>query len=269
MENASVFSSSRETAALAAVAVVIAWVLWRVVSQRRDSRCYASRSYWDRRYRRTTITTTTNATHDWYHDPKHAFGSIEDALRRRIRKGRFVEVVNNGGGSQRLFKLRVLDLGCGNSLLGEHLAALENERGGMVCSVVECVDFSSEAVYQMRRMFPARARRYHAMDARKTSFPDGSFDAVIDKGLVDALMHGGDNGKKGTGDAHAVMAEVARLLAPGGILVSVSCRGEDKWRDDSIFRGIPLRLAGTKTQTVDQGHQAILVHTHTFEKTSE
>lgn len=50
----------------------------------------------------------------------------------------------------------------------------------------------------------------------ETSFPGGCFDGAVDKGTLDCLDC--------LGLAAAAAAEVHRLVRPGGLLVSVSCR---------------------------------------------
>merc|ERR1719316_2221952 len=63
------------------------------------------------------------------------------------------------------------------------------------------------------------------MDASKMTFSDESFDAVFDKGTLDALY---------TGKVDLVVPvvkEVFRVLRPGGIFVSVSF-GQPKDRQD-------------------------------------
>ncbi|XP_040380230.1 EEF1A lysine methyltransferase 4 isoform X2 [Oryza brachyantha] len=80
---------------------------------------------------------------------------------------------------------RVLMLGCGNSLLSEDMV-----KDG-----------------------------YEEMDARDMSyFGDETFDCVLDKGTLDAMMCG-DDAPLG---ASKMLAEVARLLRPGGIYMLIT-----------------------------------------------
>merc|ERR1719414_2730223 len=65
------------------------------------------------------------------------------------------------------------------------------------------------------------------MDAGALEFPDGKFDAVLEKGLFDALF-------AGTGrQAQGVLAEVERVLRPGGRFLSVSFAAD---RMQRLFR---------------------------------
>jgi ubiquinone/menaquinone biosynthesis C-methylase UbiE len=56
------------------------------------------------------------------------------------------------------------------------------------------------------------------MDARALRFAEGSFDAVIDKGTFDAIVCTPDDDAA----VSQACAEVARVLGPGGVFVSVS-----------------------------------------------
>jgi hypothetical protein len=52
---------------------------------------------------------------------------------------------------------------------------------------------------------------YLVMDARSTTFKDAEFDAVIDKGTIDAMMCGKNN----ITNVALTCQEVSRLLKPG------------------------------------------------------
>jgi len=58
----------------------------------------------------------------------------------------------------------------------------------------------------------------HTMDARKLPNPDWNerFDAVIEKGALDAIYLSGD------GNVERAVAELGRVLKPGGIFLSIS-----------------------------------------------
>lgn len=50
------------------------------------------------------------------------------------------------------------------------------------------------------------------------SFPDGSFDAVVDKGTLDALLC------RGVDNAQAMAVEMHRVLSKGGVFLQVKGR---------------------------------------------
>ncbi len=94
---------------------------------------------------------------------------------------------------------RVLDVGCGGGLVAEALA----RRGAEVTGV----DLSEGALAVARDHAAASGLRirYDAGRAEALPYADGAFDAVI---CADCLEH--------VEDLEAVVAEVARVLAPGG-----------------------------------------------------
>lgn len=53
-------------------------------------------------------------------------------------------------------------------------------------------------------------------DVLNLNFPDGSFDAVVDKGTLDALLC------RSVKDARDMVTEMHRVLTPGGIYVQVT-----------------------------------------------
>ncbi len=94
---------------------------------------------------------------------------------------------------------RVLDLGCAGGFMAE---ALE-ERGARVTGI----DPAREAIAAARAHAEARgvAISYDVGTGEEMPYPDASFDAVV---CVDVLEH--------VRDLDAVLAQVARVLRPGG-----------------------------------------------------
>ncbi|KAF6984565.1 hypothetical protein CFC21_002549 [Triticum aestivum] len=82
------------------------------------------------------------------------------------------------------------------------------------------IDISSVVIEQMKEKhmdFPQLT--YMQLDVRDMSFfGDGSFDCIIDKGTLDAMMCG-DDAPHG---AYKMLAEVARLMRPGGIYMLIT-----------------------------------------------
>merc|ERR1712060_1024841 len=64
--------------------------------------------------------------------------------------------------------------------------------------------------------YTALGQRFMVMDATQMSFPDESFDVVIDKGTLDALYSGALPMVK------AAIAEIERILRPGGVYIMVT-----------------------------------------------
>lgn len=109
---------------------------------------------------------------------------------------------------------RVLDAGCGNADFAALIAAPE----------VVCVDSSPAAVAA------ARGRGLEALEAviERLPFPDGDFDAVACNWVLYHLV-----------DVDAGLAELARVLRPGGRFVGVyNCRDHLSELADAL--GAPL-----------------------------
>ncbi|MFI8003344.1 class I SAM-dependent methyltransferase [Streptomyces sp. NPDC086010] len=98
---------------------------------------------------------------------------------------------------------RVLDLGCGDGLLLEHLAACEGRQ-------LAGVDLSPESLALARRRPALSGARLEQGRAQQLPFADGSFDACVSH-MALMLM----------ADIEQVAAEVARVLSPAGMLACV------------------------------------------------
>lgn len=116
---------------------------------------------------------------------------------------------------------RLLIVGCGNSELSEHLW-----RDGFTSQL--SVDYSEVVIAKMRELYaatPALASTFLVGDCRdlKSLAADGMreggcFEVIIDKGTLDAIMCGADSNK----NAAAMIAEMHRLLRPGGVLLVIT-----------------------------------------------
>jgi SAM-dependent methyltransferase len=95
-----------------------------------------------------------------------------------------------------------LDIGCYDGAFLQALTPLQVER---LCGV----DVNEDAVSEGRPRYPALELR-HVPDTRSLPFGDGTFDSVS---LLDVLEH------MAADDQRALLAEVRRVLRPGGIFV--------------------------------------------------
>ena len=73
------------------------------------------------------------------------------------------------------------------------------------------------------------------MDCRRLRFPGGTFDLVIDKGVLDCVICG----LNGTVDARKMMSQVHNALKPGGIYSVMSCGSPSKRLD--LIQSVPVR----------------------------
>ncbi|EOA26619.1 hypothetical protein CARUB_v10022681mg [Capsella rubella] len=109
--------------------------------------------------------------------------------------------------------LQILVPGCGNSRLSEHLydAGFRD---------ITNVDFSKVVISDMlRRNIRTRPQlRWRVMDITKMQLADESFDTVLDKGALDALMEP----EVGTKLGNQYLTEAKRVLKPGGKFICLT-----------------------------------------------
>ncbi|KAM0922002.1 hypothetical protein ACQ4PT_006473 [Festuca glaucescens] len=158
-----------------------------------NSTDFGAAAYWDARYSSpSTGGKGRGGFFDWY----QAYPALRPILRACVPTSS-----------------RVLMLGCGNSLLSEDMVKDGYE------DIVN-MDISSVVIEQMKeKHMDVPQLTYMQMDVRDMSlFADGSFDCVIDKGTLDAMMCG-DDAPHG---ASRMLAEVARITRPGGIYMLIT-----------------------------------------------
>jgi SAM-dependent methyltransferase len=115
---------------------------------------------------------------------------------------------------------RVLDLGCGDGLLLDVLAQ-EDERQ------LAGIDLSPQSLALARRRPALAGARLEEARAQALPFADDSFDACVSH-LAFMLM----------GEIEEVVAEVARVLSPGGVLACAVGGGAVGGEAFEVFRGL-------------------------------
>lgn len=103
-------------------------------------------------------------------------------------------------------------LGCGTSRLSEELY----DSG---FSSITNIDYSPSAIELMSAKHRGKeGMSWQVVDATALSFPDGYFDAVLDKGTLDSVLCG----ENSTSNATKMLAETSRVLKAGGNYMVIS-----------------------------------------------
>ncbi|KAH8923113.1 S-adenosyl-L-methionine-dependent methyltransferase [Atractiella rhizophila] len=162
---------------------------------------YSTREYWDERYSKES----SDATYDWfksYADIKSVFESLLPSKPKA--------------------DMKVLMLGCGNSRLSEemYLDGYTN---------IDNIDFSEIVIENMKQRYSNqewKGMRWIIADIRDLPFEKKSYDVVVDKGTMDALLcYKGDIWNPPQDVVENVekeMAEVRRVLKDDGVFIYVS-----------------------------------------------
>ena len=169
---------------------------------------YADAKYWDQRYLLSSKHSIDN--YEWY--------SMDDALVDET-----LAIVRGVAGQSKV-PIKILELGCGQSRLGQQLVD-----AGFLS--VTCTDFSPVVIAQRRKeqegtksAYGARPVAYLCADAANMPmFDDGHFDVVVEKATLDSMTFGTPEHMR------VVARELCRVLRPGGVLVSVSNAPPEMW----------------------------------------
>lgn len=146
---------------------------------------YGKTSYWDERY------TKDPEPFDWY----QRYSGLSDLLNKYVKKDD-----------------AVLMAGAGNSRLSEDMY----EDG---YQTITNIDISRVVVDQMVEKYRDKAAlTYQQMNVCALEFPDESFDAVIAKGTMDAILCG----EGSTANVARMCQEVSRVLKSHGVFFIVS-----------------------------------------------
>mmetsp|Transcript_3657 Transcript_3657/g.7573 ORF Transcript_3657/g.7573 Transcript_3657/m.7573 type:complete len:247 (+) Transcript_3657:191-931(+) len=141
---------------------------------------YGKKDYWDERYK------SDEEHFEWY----QRFSGIEHIISKYIKRSD-----------------RILVAGCGNSRMSRALYDDGYEN-------ITNIDFSEVVINQMSLFEPKL--HWEVMDVKDLAYEDGSFDVVIAKGTLDAVLCAGlQDGKR-------MIEEVDRVLSDGGIFVPIS-----------------------------------------------
>ncbi|XP_069583063.1 EEF1A lysine methyltransferase 4 [Ranitomeya imitator] len=158
---------------------------------------YKELEYWDSRYEEEERLLTGG--HEWF----GAYRDFAHLVRRELRP-----------------RTTGLVLGCGTSSLS---AELYNEGVRPLVSI----DYSPVCIKEMaQRNAKVPDMSWMVMDARHLHFPDGTFDLIIEKGTLDAMMVDEKDPWRVTQGTitlvDQVLSEVSRVLAPNGCFMSIT-----------------------------------------------
>ncbi|XP_075058532.1 EEF1A lysine methyltransferase 4 [Mixophyes fleayi] len=157
---------------------------------------YKESVYWDSRYEEERH---LPGGHEWF----GGYPDFAHLVRRELRAG-----------------IRGLVLGCGTSSLSVDL-----HKEGV--SPLVSIDYSPVCIMEMeQRNAGVPDMSWMVMDARQLQFPDGTFDLVIEKGTLDAMMVDEKDPwtvTQATANlVDEVLSEVSRVLAPNGCFISIT-----------------------------------------------
>ena len=146
---------------------------------------YGRVNYWDERY------TKDPEPFDWY----QRYSGVRDLINQYIKR----EDV-------------ILMAGCGNSRLTEDMF----EDG---CTTITNIDVSRVVIEQMIERYKEKPTlQWQQMNVTALDFPDETFDCVVAKATVDAVLCG----EGSTANVAKLCTEVSRVLKPSGVFFIVS-----------------------------------------------
>lgn len=148
---------------------------------------YGDPYYWEQRYRRQT-----GKTFDWLED----FTSLHPILTTLIAKN-----------------AKIMQLGCGNAMMS-------SEMYDAGWHFIDNIDISQVCIDQMKDMNKnRRLMKWKVADAlNMPEFKDESYDIVIEKSTLDAILCG----DKSFLNAAKMIKEVQRVLKTGGLYIIIS-----------------------------------------------
>ena len=204
---------------------------------------FGSRRYWKHFYQRRD-----QATHfEWFVGDELASSLVTEVLQRR--------------GMGPSTGCRVLHVGCGTSKLGGSLAAAG--------AVVTHVDYDATAVERARYFAEVASQTLGSQewlvgDVRDLKRPEwsGAFDAVVDKGTMDALLFA-DRDER-VGSAAEFGLEIARVLSPcGGIYVQLSDAAPEV-RVDELAEALPasFQVVWSASENEEDGRELFVYVAH-------
>lgn len=153
---------------------------------------YKDVDYWDERYK-------TEPCYDWL----GGFSKFQHLVKEHMKN-----------------EDSILILGCGNSSLSGDMYSAGYHS-------ITNIDYSSVCISAMRSRYrDCPGMTWQQMDVRQLSFPDASFDVVLEKATLDALMVEEKSpwsvSPQTATFIHQTLSEISRCLKPGGRFISIT-----------------------------------------------
>ncbi|XP_076600339.1 EEF1A lysine methyltransferase 4 [Chaetodon auriga] len=157
-----------------------------------DNSRYKYADYWNERFK-------TEQSYDWL----GCFSKFQHLLEEHIKK-----------------EDSILILGCGNSSMSADMYSAGYHS-------ITNIDYSSVCISTMReRHSDCPSMTWHEMDIRQLSFPDASFDVILEKATLDAIMveekSPWEISPQTACFIHKTLTEISRCLKTGGRFVSIT-----------------------------------------------
>jgi SAM-dependent methyltransferase len=120
--------------------------------------------------------------------------------------------------------LRVLDIGCGDGVIGESegMHLVDFMKLGAQPSDLYGVDLQPEVIARGQRLLPSATLRVGSAD--DLDFPSGSFDLIAQSTVFSSIL---DDGMR-----RRVAAEIRRVLRPTGLILWYDFRVNNPWNSD-------------------------------------
>eukprot|EP00584_Thalassiosira_punctigera_P004976 CAMPEP_0172531968 /NCGR_PEP_ID=MMETSP1067-20121228/5178_1 /TAXON_ID=265564 ORGANISM="Thalassiosira punctigera, Strain Tpunct2005C2" /NCGR_SAMPLE_ID=MMETSP1067 /ASSEMBLY_ACC=CAM_ASM_000444 /LENGTH=528 /DNA_ID=CAMNT_0013316415 /DNA_START=152 /DNA_END=1738 /DNA_ORIENTATION=- len=158
---------------------------------------------------------------------------------------------------------RVLEVGCGDMPLGTSLVSdlisMQTDTGlncQFVVEEVACIDYSENVVRRLIENQKGTLAKdntqpqtpsvnelqptFRALDARSLPFPSNTYDLILEKGTLDAML---SDEEEGLDNCIQIVKEMARVTSEGGTILIVSHLNANEpkgmgWLEDVVFRGL-------------------------------
>ncbi|KAK2191373.1 hypothetical protein NP493_53g06012 [Ridgeia piscesae] len=153
---------------------------------------YKDKTYWNKRY-------TTEESYDWF----AKYSAFRCHILTTVKKDD-----------------RILMLGCGNSSLSEEMYA-----DGF--TKITNIDYSPAVIENMReRCCKLSHMDWQVMDITDLQFDNGTFEVVIEKGTLDAMLVSENDpwniSAEGEEMINKILGQVSSVLRPGGRFISIT-----------------------------------------------